>query len=67
MIFYMLQSKKFNFMFTLSKLCCSTSSVSLFLEINITQTEVSVTFTVVLLQIFENHMFSIEMDASNFI
>ena len=49
----------------LSRLCHSIQSMPLFLEINITQIEASVTlfaFVVLISQFLENDMFSIEMD-----
>ena len=49
----------------LNKLCSAISSVSLFLEINITPIEASVTrfaFVILISQFLENDMFSIEMD-----
>ena len=50
---------------TLNRLCVALSSMSLFLYINITQIEVSVTlfaFVIFISQFLENDMFSIEMD-----
>ena len=49
----------------LNRLCSAISSVSLFLEINITKLEASValfTFAIWISQFLENSMFSIEMD-----
>ena len=49
----------------LNRLCSAFSSVLLFLEINITQIEASVTvfaFVILISQFLENDMFSIEMD-----
>ena len=48
-----------------NRLCSAISSVSLFLEINITQIEASVTlfsFVILISQFLENDMFSIKMD-----
>ena len=49
----------------LNRLCSAISSVALFLEINITQIEASVTlfaFVILIAQFLQNDMFSIEMD-----